>query len=129
MRFQVSSLLTLTAAALSAANPTWSVAQEFDHKSGKNSKDHTSTRPSIKCHPKSPHNPVPSHPVRNKVCYVKSHGDGQDDSPYILDAIHDCNNGGHVVFRETSKYVIGTALDLTFLKHIDIGMSRGFLVR
>jgi len=55
---------------------------------------------------------------------VKSHNDCvTDDSTYILDALHDCNNGGHVVFKEGLKYTIGTALDLTFLKHIDIGKS------
>jgi galacturan 1,4-alpha-galacturonidase len=53
---------------------------------------------------------------------VQSHNDGvTDDSAYILDALHDCNNGGHVVFREGIKYLIGTALDLTWLNHIDIG--------
>lgn len=38
-----------------------------------------------------------------------------------MDALHSCNNGGHVVFKEGIKYTIGTALDLTFLNHIDIG--------
>jgi len=33
----------------------------------------------------------------------------------------DCNNGGHAVFTEGTNYLIGTALDLTFLKHIDLG--------
>jgi galacturan 1,4-alpha-galacturonidase len=55
---------------------------------------------------------------------VKSHGNGKDDAAYVLDAIHSCNNGGHVVFKEGVKYTIGTALDLTFLKHIDIGMDK-----
>lgn len=46
-----------------------------------------------------------------------------DDSSYILDALHRCNNGGHVVFREGVEYFIATALDLTFLEHIDLGMK------
>jgi galacturan 1,4-alpha-galacturonidase len=55
---------------------------------------------------------------------VESHNDGvTDDSTYILNALHSCNNGGHVVFAEGLKYTIGTALDLTFLEHIDIGKS------
>jgi galacturan 1,4-alpha-galacturonidase len=55
---------------------------------------------------------------------VQSHNDGvTDDSKYILEALHSCNNGGHVVFREGIKYLIGTALDLTWLEHIDIGKS------
>lgn len=44
-----------------------------------------------------------------------------DDSKYILQALHECNNGGHVVFPQGATYVIGTAMDLQFLKHIDIG--------
>jgi len=44
-----------------------------------------------------------------------------DDSEYILAAINKCNNGGHVVFPQNVTYVIGTALNLTNLKHIDIG--------
>jgi galacturan 1,4-alpha-galacturonidase len=59
---------------------------------------------------------------------VKSHNDGlTDDSKYILDALHDCNNGGHVVFKEGTEYLIGTALDLTFLKHIDLGKVQRYL--
>ena len=46
-----------------------------------------------------------------------------DDSPYILSALHACNNGGHVVFDASTKYIIGTALDMTFLQHIDIDIQ------
>ena len=46
-----------------------------------------------------------------------------------MDALHSCNNGGHVVFKEGVKYTIGTALDLTFLNHIDIGMKLSALVK
>lgn len=69
--------------------------------------------------PKHPFRPLPDTKHRTKVCYVDSHGDGTDDSKYILEAIKKCNNGGRVVFDK--NYTIGTALDLQFLKHIDLG--------
>ncbi|CBF78078.1 hypothetical protein AN8761.2 [Aspergillus nidulans FGSC A4] len=70
--------------------------------------------------PKRPFKPLPySHP-RKKVCHVRSHGDGRDDSAFILSALKSCNNGGKVVFAEEKEYTIGTALDLTFLKHVDL---------
>ena len=54
---------------------------------------------------------------------MQSHNDGvTDDSNFILEALHECNDGGHVVFKEGTQYFIGTALDLTFLEHIDLGM-------
>lgn len=46
-----------------------------------------------------------------------------DDSEYILEAINKCNNGGHVIFPQNVTYVIGTALNLTNLEHVDIGKS------
>lgn len=56
-----------------------------------------------------------------KTCHVKSHDDLiHDDSPYILSAIHECNPGGHVIFNASTNYLIGTALNLTFLKNIDL---------
>lgn len=83
--------------------------------------DALSPRPRISCFP----NPCPGEhqifPSREKVCYVKSKGDGRDDSQHILDAVHECNNGGRVVFKEDVNYTIGTALDLTFMKNIDLG--------
>jgi galacturan 1,4-alpha-galacturonidase len=54
---------------------------------------------------------------------VQSDGNGADDSANVLKAIKDCNNGGHVVFPKDQKFTIGTALDLTFLNHIDLGKS------
>lgn len=83
---------------------------------------HTSPRPPISYHPHRPGHPPPPSPPRTKVCYVQSHNDSvTDDSPYILQAIHQCNPGGHVVFSQGYEYIIGTALDLTFLKNIDLG--------
>jgi galacturan 1,4-alpha-galacturonidase len=56
-----------------------------------------------------------------KVCLVKCEGKGQDASKNILEAVHECNNGGRVVFEKNNEYTIGTALDLTFLNNIEIG--------
>lgn len=125
MRFQLTTLLALASATGTFALPSWGALEDWAKSSGgKQAPDHTSSRPSINCHPKTPHKPPPSPPGRTKTCFVKSHNDSiSDDSTYILDALHDCNNGGHVVFKEGIKYTIGTALDLTFLKHIDIDIQ------
>lgn len=95
-------LLCLTTTSASPA-PTWSPWQA------------PSSRPS--CVPDSS-------PARSKTCYVESHNDlVTDDSQYILSALQQCNNGGHVVFPANQSYLIGTALDLTFLQHIDIDIQ------
>ncbi|KAL5339596.1 pectin lyase fold/virulence factor [Aspergillus crustosus] len=70
--------------------------------------------------PKKPFRPLPSSHPRKKVCHVRSHGDGSDDSEFILSALKKCNHGGKVVFAEEEEYTVGTALDLTFLKHVDL---------
>ncbi|KAE8159350.1 putative exopolygalacturonase X [Aspergillus tamarii] len=70
--------------------------------------------------PKPPFRPLPASSPRNKTCHVQSNGDGTDDAPYILAALKQCNNGGKVVFAEDKEYTIGTALDMTFLKHVDL---------
>ncbi len=81
-----------------------------------------SRRPEIRPGPRSPRLPVPRPAQRSRQCAVQSHGDGvTDDSDYILDAFHECNDGGHVVFGEGQTFLIGTAMDWTFLQHIDIG--------
>lgn len=90
-------------------------------------KAHTGVRPVVECSPHSPRKPVPLHPPRTKICFVKSHENGTDDAPYVLSAIQDCNNGGHVVFEEGITYTIGTALNLTFLQHIDLDI-RGNII-
>lgn len=83
--------------------------------------DQVSDRPTITYSPASPIS-APSPSERNATCYVESHGDGEtDDSEYILAALNSCNNGGHVVFSEGETYIIGTAMDWTFLQSIDIG--------
>ncbi|KAI1768985.1 glycoside hydrolase family 28 protein [Hypoxylon sp. FL1150] len=54
-----------------------------------------------------------------RYCYVKQDcGADRDDAPRIKQALEECNNGGTVVFDKS--YVIGSPLDLTFLRHVDI---------
>jgi hypothetical protein len=87
----------------------------------RNAKVVSSKRPN---HPVAPHHPgktFPASPARTKTCIVQACGNGTDDSANILKAIKQCNNGGHVVFPKDQKFTIGTALDLTFLNHIDLG--------
>ncbi|KAF2187158.1 glycoside hydrolase family 28 protein [Zopfia rhizophila CBS 207.26] len=56
---------------------------------------------------------------RKRYCYIEpGKGDKRDDAPRILKAIEKCNDGGTVVLDES--YRIGSPLDLTFLKHIDV---------
>jgi galacturan 1,4-alpha-galacturonidase len=124
MRFQLTAFLAIAFATTAIASPTWAALEQWaEGPQGQSAPEHTSTRPSVSCHPHHPSKPPPTPRPRNRVCHIRSHNDGvTDDSKYILDALHDCNNGGHVVFSEGKKYTIGTALDLTFLEHIDIGM-------
>lgn len=82
-----------------------------------------SKRPNCEIKPHHPGKPFPVSPPRTKICTVKSHGNGKDDAEHVLSAIKSCNNGGHVIFSKDKTYTIGTALDLTFLKHIDLGTS------
>lgn len=59
-----------------------------------------------------PYSQAPSKPRYNgKTCTVKAHGNKQDDTPSILAAFKDCNNGGIVVFPEEENYWIGTKLN------------------
>lgn len=114
---------TVLHALAAVAVPTWSAFEEYEHSLPKSVSKHQGTRPKVDIGPKKPYSPFPSSPARNRDCYVKSHNDGvTDDSPYILEAIDKCNNGGHVIFPQGTSYVIGTALNLTYLNHIDLGM-------
>lgn len=84
-------------------------------------------RPEIAFDGHQPYQPLPESPKRHKTCKVKSHDDMKtDDSEYILKALHKCNNGGKVVFPAGKTYVIGKALDLQFLQHVDIGENKLF---
>lgn len=111
---RVSSIIT---AALLQASVAWSSPVEADALVVRGA----SKRPNCPVKPHHPGKPLPVSPPRTKTCTVKSHDNGKDDSKYVLSAIKSCNNGGHVVFSKGKTYTIGTALDLTFLKHIDLG--------
>ena len=113
--------LLLLQAVFTAASRTWDALESYENKVSSliegltelGSPIGTSHRP-----------PFCTSPPRYKTCIVKSHSDLKtDDSPYILKALHDCNRGGHVVFPNGTTYIIGTALDLTFLSHIDIDIQ------
>lgn len=80
-----------------------------------------SARPDIVASPYQPRVPIPTPAERTKLCTVKTHGNGSDDSAYILSAFHKCNNGGKILFPKNTTYTIGTAMDWTFLRHVDIG--------
>lgn len=76
--------------------------------------------PVIKLGPKAPEGfQIPNGPNRRKVCTVSTGGDA---GPKILAAARDCNRGGTVYFPEGSNYTIATALDLTFLDHVDFAI-------
>lgn len=83
-----------------------------------------SARPKVSHEPNPPFEKFPPSPKRNRVCYVDSHNDMKtDDSKHILSALKKCNRGGHVVFPKGQTYVIGTALDLTFLQNVDLDIQ------
>lgn len=122
MLFKTSVAVLLLQAVASIATPTWDAYEFYLEHLPKHPSKHQGTRPPISFSPKQPYKPFPPSPPRNRDCYVKSHDDlVTDDSTYILEAIDECNNGGHVIFSQGTNYVIGTALNLTFLNHIDIG--------
>lgn len=110
--------LSLTVSALALALGSFTSAAPAGNSQGTGS---SNTRPSISSSPYNPSVPFPNPPARTRKCIVKADGGGADDSQNILDAFNKCNNGGHVVFAENSTYTIGTAMDWTFLKSIDIG--------
>ncbi|KAM7194654.1 exopolygalacturonase [Naviculisporaceae sp. PSN 640] len=90
-----------------------------------------SPRPVLLPSPYHPRVPFPSEPRSStpprrsgKMCIVNTHGDGvTDDSFSILFALWDCNDGGHVLFPRGETYTIGMAMDLTFLRSIDIDIQ------
>ena len=73
------------------------------------------------CWPRHPFRPLPPSNDRLRTCHVRSNGDGTDDSSHIMSALFLCNNGGKVVFDADKTYTIGKALDMTFLRHVDLG--------
>lgn len=62
--------------------------------------------------PYSPRLPTPSRPANNgRRCTVKALGHSRDDTPQILEAFKECNDGGTVVFPEGQNYTIATKLN------------------
>ncbi|TVY86750.1 putative galacturan 1,4-alpha-galacturonidase C [Lachnellula willkommii] len=60
----------------------------------------------------SPWGPAPKGPAKHgKTCTVQALGNQVDDTPHILKAFEECNNGGIVVFPEDQNYWIGTKLN------------------
>ncbi|KAJ4351863.1 Exopolygalacturonase [Didymosphaeria variabile] len=110
---------TIIAAALLQASAVWSSPVEADALVARGA----SKRPNHPIKPYHPGKPFSQSPARTKTCTVKTNGNGQDDSQYVLSAIKSCNNGGHVIFTKGKTYTVGTALDLTFLKHIDLDVQ------
>jgi galacturan 1,4-alpha-galacturonidase len=52
---------------------------------------------------------------------VSTNGPGNDDSRNIIEALQECNHGGHVIFKKDTVYTVGKPMNLTFLDSIDIG--------
>lgn len=78
-------------------------------------------RPSIEAAPYDTGRDQPCSPPRDedRNCFVEPNcDDGEDDAPCILEAFHECNDGGTVVLDQV--YQIGSPLDLWFLQHIDV---------
>ncbi|KAF7938605.1 uncharacterized protein EAE98_000943 [Botrytis deweyae] len=127
MHFQLSSVLSIASAAVAVAvaNPTLQDASLDQALARRGHPKHASlsSRPNVQYSPKTPNTPAPSPPARTKTCYVKSSGNGTDDSPAIMSALNECNNGGHVIFSKGVTYLVGTAMDWTFLKHIDLDIQ------
>jgi len=112
-------------AAFVLAIPTTDARDSLDAKHQAGSDYHKpSPRPPLHIGPHLPgKHPVPS-PPRSKTCTVESHNDlTTDDSPYILEVLEKCNNGGHIIFPNGTTYIVGTALDMTFLKHVDLDIQ------
>jgi galacturan 1,4-alpha-galacturonidase len=56
--------------------------------------------------------PPPSTPAHNgQTCTVRALGNSRDDTPQILKAFQQCNNGGTVVFPEGQNYTNATRLN------------------
>jgi galacturan 1,4-alpha-galacturonidase len=76
-------------------------------------------RPTVVPFPYNHGKPHAISPPRTKTCYVHAFGNGQDDSQSIYSAAKACNNGGTIALQDP-QYIIGKALDLTFLRSVDL---------
>ncbi|KAF3932650.1 Exopolygalacturonase [Dactylella cylindrospora] len=90
---------------------------------GRTHNGHTAAaRPSVTPHPHTTGKKFPASPRRTRHCFVDALGNGKDDGPQILAAAKKCNDGGTVALLD-DLYILGTALDLTFLKHVDFDIQ------
>ncbi|KAI5293000.1 hypothetical protein KEM52_005916 [Ascosphaera acerosa] len=80
-------------------------------------------RPAVVFSPKTPATGFHKSPARTRRCVVRPSGQGRDDSQRILHALRKCSPHGRVEFLRGEEYTVGTALDLTFLRHIDIDIQ------
>jgi galacturan 1,4-alpha-galacturonidase len=63
-------------------------------------------------------------PNRNRTCVAESHNDLKtDDAENVLQAIQDCNDGGHVIFAGKQTYTIASPLNLTGLSSVDLDIQ------
>ncbi len=131
MRFQLTALFAIASATLALASPAWQVGSgavanrvQVQRRDAMETDD-GSVRPTVTCSPIQPRLPPPVHARRHKICHVRynHHRPDADDSDYVMDAMRRCNDGGHVIFSPGVTYNIAKALDLTFLKHIDVGTA------
>jgi galacturan 1,4-alpha-galacturonidase len=132
MRLHLTSVLTIVSATLAVASPAWQaeshlVGNKVQRREATETDD-GSVRPTVTYSPFQPRLPPPVHGERDKICHVRyNHNQpGADDSDHVMDAMRRCNDGGHVIFSPGVTYNIAKALDLTFLKHIDIGTNSLF---
>lgn len=80
-----------------------------------------SPRPEVSCAPHNLAQPLPLPSLeRTQTCTIPASRNGTDDSGAVLSALHQCNNGGTVVFKPDTTYVIGKPLNLSFLQHVDL---------
>jgi hypothetical protein len=63
-----------------------------------------------------------------KECTVQAGGHKEDDSPAILAAFNECNNGGKIVFPASQNYWIASRLKAT-LTNVDIEWRGRWTVR
>ncbi|KAF2132039.1 glycoside hydrolase family 28 protein [Dothidotthia symphoricarpi CBS 119687] len=65
-----------------------------------------------------------SSPSRNRTCVAASYNDLEtDDAENIIQAVQECNHGGHVIFGEDFTYTIASPLDLTGLSAVDLDIQ------
>lgn len=112
MKFKISNILSVALTGLFI----------FDGVTAASTIHSISKRRDIRPYPKQPKiAPRYASTARTKTCTVT--GGKTNDAPAILAAAKSCNNGGTVVFLKSTTYNVGTALDLTFLKHVDLDIQ------